>query len=480
MYLFSAASCCVARHKALELPHAKYMKNTFTKPATTRANSHPFCPSFGPQCTRSPLGESFTEELFDEEGLVTPIATSHEVASRGKSAEGTDDFEFDFSIDSDPQTQSKQQSNPEADTESKIKSDAEHDFPEDEAFTDHGTNSAESNLDFPYDSDAQFRYRVFTSIPHPKDLANRTRDSDTSKRLQETYARLNVLGSDRLFAKPSTIWQLELRMLRDKFPNFADVLDQVVAPHLALIATLGKHHTMRPMLLWGEPGIGKSAFCNALKRLLNTRMHYLDASTLDTPSALTGSSTVWSNSTAGCIFELLAFDSAVDRAYANPIIFLDEVCKVPSYRSYPLSPLYQALEISTARCWSDLAVPNVVLDASKITWILCANSIDEIPAPLLSRLLVYKIELPDAMQQRSVITGIFAELAVDLDPQMSPDLDDRIVVDAVDLSPRAAKVRLELACSMALASGRYELDYQTWASTAKRKGNGRASKFGFV
>lgn len=416
----------------------------------------------------------FTEELFDEHGLVTSAATVHEAASRENSAHDPYEFELDFSIDSDSRTQSKHEANPatETGTESKAHSDAEVDFAEDE--------EAEPSHDSQCDSDTQFRYRVFTSIPHPRDLANRTRDSDTSKRLHETYARLNVLGSGRPFAKPSAFWELELRILRRKFPNFAEVLDQVVAPHLALIANLGKLHAMSPILLWGEPGIGKSAFCNALKSLLNTRLHYLDASNLDTPSALTGSSTVWSNSTAGCIFELLAFDGAVDKAYANPIIVLDEICKVQSHRAYPLSPLYQALESTTARSWSDLAVPNVVLDASKVTWVLCANSIDEIPAPLLSRLLVYKIELPDAVQQRTVIRSIFAELAADLDSKMNTTLDERIVDDAVDMSPRAAKVRLELACSMALADGRYELDYQTWASTAKPKGNARASKLGFV
>jgi len=208
---------------------------------------------------------------------------------------------------------------------------------------------------------------------------------------------------------------------------------------------------------------------------------YLDCSTLDNSGALVGSSTVWSNSTPGAVFETLAFGTSGESATSNPLICLDEVDKAfDALRGNPLAPLYQLLETQTARSFSDRSIPNVIIDASKISWIACANSVNNIPEALLSRLVTYKIELPDTAQQRAVIRRIYADIAKDLDERMSQHLADDVLDDLIKLSPRQAKVLLQLAAAKALSKEKFKLEFSTLASMRQRTCAVSTSKMGFV
>ena len=87
------------------------------------------------------------------------------------------------------------------------------------------------------------------------------------------------------------------------------------------------------------------------------------------------------------VFELLAY-----QPLANPVMVLDELDKTDQQRQYdPLAALYTLLEPRSARDFIDLSIRDFSIDASHVNWIATANSIEGIPAPLLSRMTVLHV-----------------------------------------------------------------------------------------
>ena len=220
--------------------------------------------------------------------------------------------------------------------------------------------------------------------------------------LKATYEKMLKAGGTRLTVKPAGV--PAMAHLYDQLPNFTAVLDDV-KKQIALCASSADALELQPMLLLGEPGIGKTHFARKVAELLGTGFGFVPMSSLTAGWVLSGASSQWKNAKPGKVF-----DTFVNGDYANPVIVVDEIDKASADGQYdPLGALYELLEVETATRFVDEFV-ELPIDASGAVWLATANEAGRIPAPLLSRLAVYEIEAPDAEGAARIARTIYGEI----------------------------------------------------------------------
>lgn len=279
-------------------------------------------------------------------------------------------------------------------------------------------------------------------------------DGESRQKMQTALKKILAYGTTRPRSQPDHSWLKDLETLRGEFPGFTAVLDQVVQPHLSLIAAGARRVRMPPILLVGPPGVGKTAFARRLAEMLGTGCLNIDMASATNGAALAGSSTFWSNSQPSQLFNAIAYGLPGRPPVADPVIVLDEIDKVSTDRYDPMGPLYTLLEEETARVFEDQSLPGIVFDASLIRWILTANDIRRIPEPILSRVLVYEIEPPSGNAMFSIAQRMLESTVRELEIHFQTRLPRELAPLIGDQTPRTLKVRLELAVGAAMSAGR--------------------------
>jgi ATP-dependent Lon protease len=287
--------------------------------------------------------------------------------------------------------------------------------------------------------------------------------------LRSTYERMLERGPERFQVKPSALPQMDA--LYDDLPNFDEVLDDVKR-QLALVADSADGLEITPMLLLGEPGIGKTHFARKLAQLLGTGMGFVPMSSLTAGWILSGASSQWKGAKAGKVFETL-----VDGEYANPVMVIDEIDKASSDGAYdPLGALYSLLEHDTAGAFTD-EFAEVAVDASQVIWIATANDERSIPEPLRNRMNVYAVPTPDFDASCKIASNLYAGIRSEHDwgKRFADDLAEAVLDALARLSPREMRRALMQAFGNARLAGRDALQVQDLPTAGK----GKAS-IGFV
>src|SRR5688500_2251863 len=164
--------------------------------------------------------------------------------------------------------------------------------------------------------------------------------------LRTLYEKMLRLGGQRFTVKPSALPAVE--RLFAELPNFTEVLADI-RKHLALCIDSNDSVELPPMLLLGEPGIGKTHFARKVAEMLGTGFGFVPMSPLTAGWVLSGASSQWKNAKPGKVF-----DTFLNGDYANPVIVVDELDKASSDGQYdPLGALYELLEIQTATRFID-------------------------------------------------------------------------------------------------------------------------------
>jgi ATP-dependent Lon protease len=226
--------------------------------------------------------------------------------------------------------------------------------------------------------------------------------SGANEALRATYIKMIRSGGQRFVIKPSALPDID--GLIHELPNFEEPLEDI-RKQLALCLSSDDPLELEPMLLLGDPGIGKTHFARRLSKLLGTGYNFIGMSSLTAGWILSGASAQWKNAKPGKVF-----DALVNGDYANPVIVVDEIDKASGDSQYdPLGSLYTLLEHDTAADFID-EFAEVPIDASDVVWIATANDARGIPEPILNRMSVYAIEPPDLEGSRRIAQGIYEEL----------------------------------------------------------------------
>jgi ATP-dependent Lon protease len=286
--------------------------------------------------------------------------------------------------------------------------------------------------------------------------------------LKSWYDRMRELGGSRFIIKPSTPAALD--EVDESSPNFREVTDDL-RKFLALAIAGREPVQFTPILLLGEPGVGKTHFAKRLASALGTGFEFVPMNSLTAGWILSGASAQWNHARPGRVAQTL-----IRGDYANPVLVLDEVDKAGGDHRYdPMAALYGLLERETAEHFRDEYI-DVDIDASHILWIATANDEATIPEPILNRMNVYVIDPPDAEGSRLIALRVYQSI-LDQHRWPFPAEPAESVLDRVaGIPPRDMRKLLLDAFGNARIAGR---DYLVPEDIDLTKLCGRKARLGF-
>lgn len=287
--------------------------------------------------------------------------------------------------------------------------------------------------------------RLFT----PMSLYRLGQSVDTSNPERDSYTRrvitqLTSNGPYRRFSFEEEV-PIKLEQLKTKVPNFTGVIDYVMDA-LSLAIRYQKPIRITPMLLVGDPGIGKSYFTNQLSTCLGVPERRVAMDNLQIGAGLAGSSHIYSNSETGVVFKVLTEESHI-----SPLVILDEIDKVSGNSSHgdPLSPLHNLLEPTCSKSFIDASV-NLPIDASHVIWIATANYLDRIPVALRSRFQIFEVSSQSPGARKEIVKTICEELSLEYP---GVEFEQDLVSKLSEGTPREQRQMLQRALARAVRLG---------------------------
>ncbi len=224
-----------------------------------------------------------------------------------------------------------------------------------------------------------------------------------AKRLKERFGHL--LAPLPLAPLPD-VESLESSLLSE-FPWMAPAIERI-ASDLRLARLLGARAVrIRPFLLVGPPGVGKSRFARRVAQLVGTPFGVIAAGGSTDSRSLAGTATGWGSATPSSVLLTMAA-----HGHAGPLMLVDEIDKAggSDQNGRLHDTLLAMLEPETSRRWPDECLGGCA-DLSGVSWLLTANVIDTLPEALVTRIGVVEVGLPGAEAFDGVLVGVLADIA---------------------------------------------------------------------
>ena len=201
-------------------------------------------------------------------------------------------------------------------------------------------------------------------------------------------------------------------LLEKDFPHFHEVTRFLYGQ--LLIAAENEYPIPKfpPILLLGEPGIGKTTYVRHMAWHLGIPFAMQSLASVSGGFVLSGTDTTWKAAKPGWIARTF-----LDTRVANPILLLDEIDKSSSSAgraNYSYSnvqeTLLSLLEPETSSRFVDEYLAYLRMDLSLVSFVATANDLSGLSKPLLSRFQVVHIPSPSKEDRQKIVQNIYRTL----------------------------------------------------------------------
>ena len=253
----------------------------------------------------------------------------------------------------------------------------------------------------------------------------------------------NQQWREKLVIDPVTL--RNLNSFLNETPNF-ETANEIIKASASLSNFATSQIKIPPLLLLGEPGVGKTRFTTALSRIFNSKHIPIAVNTMTDAMDITGSTVSWKGARPSRLTKAL-----VAGTNASPTIIFDELDKYSPSGSEKPSRLYDILhslleEENSSRFMDEYY--NVEFNLSNAIFIATANDTSMLPESLLDRFNVVKIRNHTQKEKRVILRSIFNKFLTENNNSfhsVDDEVLDLISTQRVRLSQKIINLAMGLA-----------------------------------